>query len=98
MSSRDIVLNSLTFKNSQRIPMFLPSPYPNDFLHKSYRLKDSKATDWYTIEEGREERIDEWGNIWRRFKGISKGEVYKGVLETLGKVEEVELPGLDDYP
>ena len=97
MSGRDIVINSLTFKNSERIPMSLPSPYPNDFLHKSYRLKDSKATDWYTIGGGREKRIDEWGNIWRRFKGISKGEVYKGVLETLDKVEEVELPGLDDY-
>ncbi|NQS89802.1 hypothetical protein HQ584_08450, partial [Patescibacteria group bacterium] len=97
MSSRDIVLDSLTFKNSQRIPMSLPSPYPNDFLHKSYRLKDSKATGWYTIEGGREERIDEWGNTWRRFKGISKGEVCKGVLESLDKVEEAELPALDDY-
>ena len=97
MSSRDIVLNSLTFKNSPRIPMSLPSPYPNDFLHGSYRLKDSKATGWYTIEGGREERIDEWGNTWRRFKGISKGEVCKGVLESLDKVKEAELPALDDY-
>ncbi len=97
MSSHDIVIKSLALKNPERIPMSLPLPYPNDFLHESYRLKDSKATGWYTIEGGEEERIDEWGNTWRRFKGISKGEVYKGVLDSLYKVDEVELPNLGDY-
>jgi len=97
MTSREIVKKALAFEGPQRIPMALPAPYPNDFQSASYKLKDSKATDWYKAGKRRWERIDEWGNKWLRIENISKGEVSEGVLENLDDVEEIELPNLDDY-
>lgn len=97
MTSREIAKKALAFEGPERIPMALPAPYPNDFQSASYKLKDSKATDWYRIDKRRWERIDEWGNKWSRIENISKGEVSKGVLENLDDVGEIELPRLDDY-
>ena len=97
MTSREIVKKALAFEGPERVPMSLPTPYPNDFQSASYKLKDSKATDWYEAGKRRWERIDEWGNKWSRIKNISKGEVSKGILENLDDVERIELPHLDDY-
>ncbi len=96
--SREIVIKALNYDWPERIPLSLPSPYPNDFFGGSYQLKNSKATDWYEIDENKEERIDEWGNVWRRIKGMSAGgEIHKGVLNNLNMIEKIELPDLDNY-
>ena len=98
LTSKEIVIRALNYKETERIPMNLPSPYPDDFLFGNYKLKKSENTQWYKIDDkGTEEMVDEWGNIWRRLSGISKGEVYEGVLENLGEVEKITLPDLDNY-
>lgn len=97
MTSREIVKKALVFEEPERIPMALPLPYPHDFRVASYKLKHSRATDWYKVDERKWERVDEWGNKWLRIGDISKGEVSKGILENLDDVEKIELPRLDDY-
>ena len=50
------------------------------------------ATDWEQLGDGTWRRTDEWGNTWRRLDRSSKGEVAKGVLESLDDIEKYEFP------
>jgi hypothetical protein len=52
------------------------------------------------VGPGRWERTDEWGNLWGRIDPTSKGEVVRGVLETVDDLDTYELPDYsnpDDY-
>ena len=97
MTGREIVIKTLNYDWPERIAMELPSPYPNDFYSCSYNLTGSETSKWYKIDKNTEERIDEWGNIWRRLDGRTKGEIHKGILDNLDMIEKIGLPDLDNY-
>ena len=96
MTSREIVLKTLTFANPERIAMSLPAPYPNDFCGAGPSEDPAHPeTDWIEAKPGRWERTDEWGNTWARIEGFSKGEVCRGALEDWDRLDEIELPNYD---
>lgn len=81
MTSKEIVKRALTFSGPERIPMGLPRPYPNDFVHVGTTPEpNTRATPWVRKEDGWE-MMDEWGNTWSRLENFSKGEVTKGVIQ-----------------
>lgn len=96
MTSREIVLKTLTFAHPERIAMGLPAPYPNDFCGAGPSEDPAHPeTDWIEAKPGRWERTDEWGNTWARIEGFSKGEVCGGALEDWDRLDEIELPDYD---
>ena len=97
MTSKEIVIRTLNYDQPERIAMNLPSPYLNDFYSYSYNLIGSETSKWHKIDKNTEERIDEWGNIWRRLDGRTKGEIHKGILDNLDMIEKIGLPDLDNY-
>ena len=73
--------------------MSLPAPYPDDMVHGGVgNDPDSPATGWEEVEPGRWQRRDEWGNLWSRLEGHSKGEVTRGAVEDWDMLEGLTLP------
>lgn len=97
MTPREIVIRTLDFDNPERIAMRLRKPYPNDFCHCGPVLpEDKRGTSWTEVGGGKWEHRDEWGNIWARLDGFSKGEVERGVLEDWSQLDSLEFPGYED--
>jgi hypothetical protein len=98
MTSREIVRRSLDFSGPERIAMGLPEPYPNDMVHAGITPSDDPEVGaWRQDENGRWFMRDEWGNIWGRLEGFSKGEVVHGVIEDdWGLLESYSWPNLAD--
>lgn len=81
MTSREIVKMSLEFSGPPRIPYGMGGGFPSDVRSVGRKgAPNSKAKSWKQYD-GYWEMIDEWGNIWRRLESITKGEVYKGIIE-----------------
>ncbi|MFC1714181.1 uroporphyrinogen decarboxylase family protein [Candidatus Poribacteria bacterium] len=81
MTSREIVKMSLEFAGPPRIPYGMGGGFPRDMASVGRKgAPNSRAKSWKQYD-GYWEMIDEWGNIWRRLESITKGEVYKGVIE-----------------
>ncbi|MGQ9630541.1 MAG: uroporphyrinogen decarboxylase family protein [bacterium] len=96
MTGREIVKRSLSFSNPERVPMSLPKPYPNDFIHAGIGPHPKDRTRGWERVGDRWEMIDEWGNTWARLEGFSKGEVVKGVIEdSWDLLDSYEFPALD---
>lgn len=96
MISREIIIKSLEFKGPVRIPMSLPSPYPNDFVGAGLDANPHISDKWVHNKEGnRWEKVDEWGNTWARLEEYSKGEVVRGAIQNWGKLKDYKLPPLD---
>jgi uroporphyrinogen decarboxylase len=93
MNSREIVLATLEYTGVERVAGSMPAPYWNDLSHASYRLEGFSSI-WQDVGDGRQEYVDEWGNTWARVDDYSKGEVARGAVETLDKVDAVPLPDL----
>ena len=81
MTSREIVKMSLEFAGPPRIPYGMGGGFPCD-MHSVGRsgAPNSRSKPWKRCD-GHWEMTDEWGNVWRRLESITKGEVYKGVIE-----------------
>ena len=81
MNSREVVLTSLAFERPPRIPFGMTGGFPSDLRFvKRTPATNSRMRPWK--DEGDYwERIDEWGNAWRRLEPFSKGEVHRGVLQ-----------------
>jgi len=81
MTSREIVKTSLAFAGPPRIPYGMGGGYPRDMASVGRKgAPNSRAQGWKEYD-GYWEMFDEWGNAWRRLENITKGEVYKGVIE-----------------
>ncbi len=93
MTSREIVKASLAFAGPPRIPYGMGGGFPSDLRGVGRKAApNSKAHGWKQYD-GYWEMIDAWGNVWRRLENITKGEVYKGVLE-----ESWDLLDSYDFP
>jgi len=93
MTSHEIVKRTLEFDNPERVACTLPQQ--SDMLFCGNRVK-TYATDWAQTAENHWERIDEWGNTWDRLEATSKGEVTKGILETVAP-EAYEFPDFSRF-
>jgi len=93
MTSREIVRRAIRFEDPERIPMSLPNPYPNDFMHSGVSGDpNGPQKPWHQLENGTWEMVDEWGNVWRRLESISKGEVARGAIESWEHMDRVYWP------
>ena len=88
MTSKEIVSRTLDFDGPERVARSFPE---SDFICERYRIK-THLTDWRETGNGRWERFDELGNTWGRVDPTSKGEVVKGVLDDIDKLDSYEFP------
>ena len=88
MNSRNIIKATLNFDGIERVGHSFDE---DDFIRVGNAAK-THATDWKQLAENRWQRTDMWGNIWARLDNSSKGEVVKGVLESLDDAEVCEFP------
>ena len=92
MNSREIVRRTLEFADPERVAR---SFCDSDFANVTCAV-NTHATEWRRTSKGDWERIDEWGNVWRRIDASSKGEVAKGVLDDLNSLDSFRLPDYSD--
>ena len=97
MTSREIVRTSLAFAGPPRIPYGMGGGFPSDIRFVGRKpAPNSRAKPWQKCN-GYWEMVDEWGNIWRRLEAFTKGEVFRGVLESgWDALEEYEFPRTDE--
>ena len=88
MTPREIIRRTLDFDNPSRVAH---SFEPSDFLAVNHTAQ-TLATDWEKLADSLWQRIDEWGNLWRRIDPTSKGEVVGGVLDDLSRLNAHEFP------
>jgi hypothetical protein len=84
MQPREIVKASLAFAGPPRIVygMDPDQGFPRDFRSVNReRARNSRQTAWQRAGEHHEEMFDEWGNLWHRLNGMTKGEPRVGVLD-----------------
>ncbi len=91
-SSREIVLKTLNFENPGRVAHSFAE---SDFINCGAAPKKSRNTDWEKVDELKWIRYDAWGNMWSRIDPTSCGEVEKGVIEDLDKLDEYEFPDFE---
>jgi uroporphyrinogen decarboxylase len=96
MTSREIVVRTLTFAGPERVAMTLPAPYPNDICG-AITTSDPAHPEggWVRVSDTREERLDEWGCTWARIEGFSKGEVARGSIEDWDQLDDFVAPDYD---
>jgi uroporphyrinogen decarboxylase len=96
ITSREIVQMSLSFASPPRIPYGMGGGFPSDLRGVSRKpAPNRKQQDWVQ-HDGYQNRIDEWGNEWRRIEQITSGEVYRGVIEeSWDLLESYDFPNVD---
>jgi len=88
MTSHEIVRRTLDYDRPERVARSFGD---SDFAGCGNTVK-TLATDWAPVGGGRWERVDEWGNQWARIDDTSKGEVAKGVFDSLADIDGYEFP------
>jgi hypothetical protein len=92
MTSREIVRRTLEFDCPERVAR---SFSPSDFVGGGAEIPNPDAP-WKKVGEHSWRRIDDWGNEWGRVDDNSMGEIVKGALQNLDKVDELALPDFDN--
>ena len=87
MTSREIIERTLSYQYPERVARSFGD---SDFVLVNANVK-THATDWIQVGSGKWERTDEWGNVWQRVDGTSKGEVVRGVLSDVSEIAGYEL-------
>ncbi|HOS65704.1 MAG TPA: uroporphyrinogen decarboxylase family protein [Candidatus Latescibacteria bacterium] len=97
MTPREIVQMSLAFAYPPRIPFGMGSAgFPSDFRGVHHDPAPNRVQQPWTQRDGYWDMIDMWGNTWRRLESITKGEVYKGVIQdSWDLLDTYEFPILD---
>ncbi|MBN1284774.1 MAG: hypothetical protein JXB47_05205 [Anaerolineae bacterium] len=90
MNSHEIVQRTLDFTGPERVAR---SFEPSDLAWGGVHLEEGE---WHKTDAKTWERVDSWGNVWRRIDDTSKGEVVKGALSNLDDVETFPLPDFDN--
>ena len=88
MTSREIVRRTLDYDGPCRVARSFGE---SDFAGCGNTVV-TQATDWASVGGGRWERVDEWGNQWARIDATSKGEVVKGVFDSVADIDGYEFP------
>jgi len=88
MTSREIVQRTLDYDGPDRVARSFGE---SDFAWCGNTV-ETLSTDWAPVGGGRWERVDEWGNQWARIDDTSKGEVVKGVFDTIGDIDGYAFP------
>jgi hypothetical protein len=88
MTSKEIVRRTVEFDHPERVAR---SFKPSDMAHAGPEIPNPAGA-WRQIDAQTWERIDEWGNVWRRVDETSKGEIHQGALEDLNTVAEFPIP------
>jgi hypothetical protein len=71
--------------------------FPSDFRGVRRKAAPNRIMQDWTERDGYWNMIDEWGNEWRRLESITKGEVYRGVIEeSWDQLESYDWPATDD--
>ncbi len=89
MNSREIVRRTLDYDDPERVARSFPPE--SDFASGGSNVK-THATEWREVGGGRWEHLDGWGNTWARVDPTSQGEVTRGVLDDISRLEGYELP------
>jgi hypothetical protein len=92
MNSREIVKRTLGFDYPERVARTFAG---SDIVITGAAAK-TYATDWHKADQNCWERKDDWGNTWRRIESFSKGEVFKGVIESLEDIDSYVFPDFSD--
>ncbi|NLB56253.1 MAG: hypothetical protein GX811_10920 [Lentisphaerae bacterium] len=96
MTSKDIIKANIGFSCEERIGFCFDPQVGryNDFKHLGYN-NPVKTERWE--DDNFQYYTDIWGNVWHKIKGMSaKGEVFTPVLEDWGKLDDLQLPDLDN--
>ncbi|MFQ6098396.1 MAG: uroporphyrinogen decarboxylase family protein [Armatimonadota bacterium] len=95
---RRIVQQSLAFEGPPRIAYGMGGGFPSDIRTVGRApARNSRARGWHQKPDGSWDMIDEWGNVWGRLEGITKGEVIHGVIEDdWSLLDAYEFPRTDD--
>ncbi len=88
-SPKEIVLQTLNFENPERVAQSFPE---SDIVPVKPTPVNSRQTEWVKVTENKWEHFDLWGNHWSRIDPTSKGEIEKGVIEDLDKIDDYEFP------
>lgn len=87
MTSRQLVIDTLSFKNNGRLPFDFPDPYGTDFC-------------WIDMTPSPDARprqgIDEWGAEWHNIGVCNLGEVKKAPLQDWRDWPQFRLPDIHD--
>ena len=96
MTSREAIIANLDGDGCPRIGFAFGGGRRNDF--SGCGLGPSKTWQSKTWVEGNfEYHTDEWGNVWYRVVGMSKGgEVFRPALEDWSQLDSYLLPDMDD--
>jgi uroporphyrinogen decarboxylase len=96
MTPREVILANLEHADPERPGMDFSGNRMSDFLGGG--LGPSRTYQprvW--VEGNMEYSTDEWGNIWHRIVGLSKGgEVFQPAITDWGRLDTLQLPDYDD--
>ena len=95
MTSKEIMIRTLEFTRPERLARTLPAPWGGD-VTGAHAARGDLETGWQKVSETRWERRDVWGNTWARVDDSSKGEIAKGAVDDIERVEEFAMPPLGD--
>ncbi len=87
MVSRELVKNTILFKNKGRLPYDLPPEYGSDFFR-------------FTLEPSPDARpnsgVDEWGAVWENIGVCKLGEVKEFPLQSWADFEKLNIPDIKE--
>jgi len=92
VTSRQIVRRTLDYAAPPRVARSFGD---SDFVGCGNSVT-TRATAWQDVGGGRWERTDEWGNLWGRIDPTSKGEVVRGVFDSVADIEAYAFPDYSD--
>lgn len=91
MTGREIIRRAITFGGPERIGMTFYGPRLNDCIGAG-PSPNPEFTQKRWREGEQEFWTDEWGCVWSRLDGLSKGEVWEGPLKTWDDLDTYQPP------
>ncbi|MBN1437058.1 MAG: hypothetical protein JW936_08275 [Sedimentisphaerales bacterium] len=95
MTPKELVKRVVHCDNAPRIAHYLPDDEPNDILWAWFGRPPAKK-EWHRIENGHDQRIDDWGVVWERAEEASFGESVQQPITDITKQAEFEFPPRND--
>ena len=109
MTSKELIQRTVAHKETPRIGWDFLAPYPSDiqFVGAAFWVRKSPYPDAYysfdmhdeikamVPQFGGEVKLDDFGNVYGRLNGMTKGECIKGFLDDWEKLSSFHLPQID---
>jgi hypothetical protein len=94
MTPREIIIQNIECRCEERIGLNFDAGRCDDFAGAGI---DNGFVPEVWVKNGVEYSTDVWGNVWHRLVGMSQGgEVFKPVLESWDRLDDLKLPDLDN--